>query len=227
MHSIRRQAVDIHEICIGVQHVNKRLTKVSEYYSNWPIIVAKTDKLGQAAAINAAAAHATGDIITFIEDDDEWHSKRLTYGLMMVKDFNFDFVSTNQQEVDTEGVKIRINDFPTPTGWLMTADLWRRSGGFDENFRWHLDNEYLGKIMKIGAKRIHLVERGAAINERGWLENVSHYSNIACTSEESPLGIRLRNPNGGMSRISADPVAYSQSRWEHTLMIERYGYIPW
>ena len=227
LQSIRAQTVKVDEICIGVQEHPPQLQQLAERYTDWSFRVGRTDTKGQAAALNAAAAVATGDVITFLEDDDLWQPKRLMFGLKVMQDFACEFASSNQQEVTIDGKAIRINDFPTPSGWLMSAEVWRRSGGFDEAFRWHLDNDFLGKLLKMGIKRVHLTEQGATIEGRDWLKNVSQFSQICNTSESVPLVTRLHNPKGGMCTIATDPAAKTQSSREHHAMLERYGLIPW
>jgi hypothetical protein len=134
---------------------------------------------GQAAAVNAAADAAAAqdhDFIAFLEDDDRWEPNFLSWSLSALDDC--DFVSSNQLEVDAEDRWLRVNDFPTPSGWIMTIALWRKVGPFDESLRWHVDNDWLGRLALSGARRVHLVESTAPASlqncaqVRPWIANV-------------------------------------------------------
>lgn len=227
LQTIRNQTEHIYEICIGVQAHTKSLDRLIAFYPDWNIRIVVTDRKGQAAALNEAAAVASGDLLAFLEDDDLWHPKRLMYGLKLLKEMDCEFVSSNQEEVTAEGNHLRINDFPTPSGWLLTHELWLKSGGFDETHRWHLDCDFLGKLSKLQTKRAHLVERGSKLDGRDWLSNVSRFSSICCTSEKDPLVTRLINPRGGMSTITSDATALEQSTIERKRIHEKYGFMPW
>jgi glycosyltransferase involved in cell wall biosynthesis len=227
LHSVRCQTVRVHEICIGVQQSKPELERIADRYRGWSVRVVQTDRPGQAAAMNAAAGAATGDLIAFLEDDDAWRSRRLVYGVKVMTELNGQFVSSNQEEFAVDGRLIGINDFATPSGWLMTADLWRRTGGFDESFRWHLDNEFLGKLLKLKIKRIHLTEKDAKPGDRPWLQNVAKFSEIVATSERFPLVERLQNPKGGILTIASNGTAKTESDREHQALLGRYGVTPW
>jgi hypothetical protein len=88
-----------------------------------------------------------------------------------------DFVSSTQLEVNENGIIESINDFPTPSGWVMKKHVWESVEIFNEQYRWHLDNEWLGRLAKKGNTRAHLVEATAPVVankmvRRPWLQNV-------------------------------------------------------
>lgn len=186
----------------------------------------------QAAALNAAAKCAVicnpPDFIAFLEDDDQWHPQKLDYQLAGLAR-GFDFVSCSQREVTPDGDYVRVNDFATASGWVLRADLWSKVGPFDESFKWHLDNDFLGRLNKSGARRLHFAEHAATVNPRPWLHQVSKFSKIAVTDGLlEPLVTRTVNDQGGMARIARDPEARSQSQREHMMLWEKYGaVIPW
>jgi hypothetical protein len=191
----------------------------------------------QAAAINAAAAVAaqSHDFIALLEDDDRWEPNFLAWALSFLEEG--DFVSSNQLEIDGEGHCIRVNDFPTPSGWIMATALWRKVGPFDEAFRWHLDNDWLGRLGCSQAQRIHLVEATAPITVescaqvRPWLANVltegGPQSSVRRHLSSRPLIRRMVHRGSGMFRIATDPVAAAQSQNEYGELLTRYGRIPW
>ncbi len=189
---------------------------------------------GQALAVNAAAAHATGDILVFLEDDDVFYRRKLELHLAQHA-AGYEFVSSNSREIDEYANFLRVNDFPT--GWTMTRETWQKVGPFDESFRWHVDTEWLGRANAAGVKRCHLVNDDRASfganNESwtypadSWLRFISKHSVLAPSGESEPLVGRLVNPHGGMSKIATDHIAATQSREEHERMIAKFGSVPW
>ncbi|QXX74708.1 glycosyltransferase [Methylovirgula sp. HY1] len=192
----------------------------------------------QAAAINVAAAAAAAqghDFIALLEDDDRWEPNFLSWALAFLD--TSDFVSSNQLEVDAEGRCIRVNDFPTPSGWIMASELWRTVGPFDESFRWHLDNDWLGRLAISQANRVHLVEATAPITidscaqVRPWIANVlvhgGPHSAVRRHLSSRPLIRRLVHRGSGMYSIATNPAAAMESQKEYEQLIARYGRIPW
>jgi GT2 family glycosyltransferase len=190
---------------------------------------------GQALAVNAAAAHATGDVLAFLEDDDYWYPGKIERHLDRHA-ADYEFVSSNSREIDEYANFLRVNDFPT--GWTMTRETWAKVGPFDESFRWHVDTEWLGRANCKSVRRCHLVSAGRVIvmGEGGtrespdggnWLAQVYKHSDVIFTEEPEPLVGRLVNPHGGMSKIATDPEAAAQSREEHERMIAKFGEVPW
>lgn len=183
-------------------------------------------KGSQASAVNAAVRASTGDVLAFLEDDDTWEPGKLAYQLPLLE--HFDFISCNQREVAEDRMTwLRVNDFPTPSGWVMKRALWDELGGMDDSFRFHVDTQFLGKLNAAGKKRIHLVEEQPDWQKRPWLGYVSKHSIIATTQEREQLVQRTVNSKGGMARIQADPAARAVSEEEHRRMVEMFGAVPW
>jgi len=190
----------------------------------------------QAAALNAAAAESRGGYIAFIEDDDVWLPDHLLLALHMLAQQQAGFVSGTQLEVDPTGNVIRINDFPTPSGWVMPRSTWETVGPFDETYRYHLDNDWLGRLGKSGIDRIHLVEatapvEPAALEVRPWLVNIGVAGRgrvrLARHSLPVPLVTRLVHPASGVHAIKNDPSVTVKSRAEIARLEAAYGRIPW
>lgn len=201
------------------------------------IIWARSDARSQAAALNAGIDAAKGnfDYIAFLEDDDRWDLDYLTWSLAAVKQYGF--VSTTQLEVDENDQILRINDFPTPSGWIMSPVTLHRIGGFDPAMRWHLDNEWLGRLSDSGIKRCHLVEVTAPVTlaqaeqVRPWIANLIRFGgfhlDIKRHARLAPLVIRQVHSRSGMARIASDQVIQEQSQAEYAALIHRFGRIPW
>lgn len=198
----------------------------------------RSEGRSQAAALNAAARAAVDeeqDYIALLEDDDIWEPNFLSWSLAVLS--GCDFVSSNQLEIDADEQCIRVNDFPTPSGWIMKAQLWRRVGLFDESLRWHLDNDWLGRLALSGVQRVHLVEATAPVTiqacaqVRPWIANVltqgGPRSAVRRHLSSRPLVRRTVHQGSGMYRIATDPALAAESQSEYRQIAARYGRIPW
>jgi glycosyltransferase involved in cell wall biosynthesis len=189
----------------------------------------------QSAALNAAAKSLNHDFIAFLEDDDTWSDNFLDVALRALE--SVDFVSSTQLEVNGRGEVVCINDFPTPSGWIIRRDLWESVGGFDESYRFHLDNEWLGRLAESGANRTHLIESTAPLRSelvailRPRLNFVLTHGgpNIRLRRHRFavPLVRRLVHPGSGMSQIMTQKTSSAISQAEHKRLIQRYGRLPW
>ena len=198
---------------------------------------ASSNAASQGGALNAAidAAGDRFEYIALLEDDDRWDPQYLALSLAALDSYGF--VSTTQLEVDEYGQIVRINDFPTPSGWIMPFETLRRVGRFDSALRWHLDNEWLGRLAESRIKRCHLVDAMApnslalAEQVRPWLANVVRLGgdNVEVQRHTvlTPLVTRLVHSRSGTAQIAVDPVLKKQSQTEYKILIERYGRIPW
>lgn len=189
----------------------------------------------QAAALNAGIDTIKGGYVAFLEDDDQWEQNFLQNAFMHLE--NSDFISSTQAEYDENGMFRRINDFPTPSGWVMRAELLHNIGKFNEEFKYHIDNEWLGRLNQKSAKRVHLIEATAPVDEiycrqvRPWLSNVITLSGGICVlrrhSSPYPLVRRLVHANSGIGSIARDPNLQKISASEILRLREMFGTIPW
>ena len=140
------------QIIVGIDHGQAAL-----FRQRFPDLdMAESTGHSQAAALNAAAKQARGKYLAFLEDDDIWERNFLHTVLPLLDEA--DFVSSTQLEIDEQGVVRRINDFPTPSGWVLHRNTFDAVGPFDESYRWHLDNDWLGRLGETNIRRIHMVE---------------------------------------------------------------------
>jgi glycosyltransferase involved in cell wall biosynthesis len=188
----------------------------------------------QAAALNSCASCASGDHLAILEDDDEWHPDRIGIGLAALR--QADFTSSTQLEVDTRGAVIGINDFPTPSGWFMPMSTWQKIGDFNEQFRWRLDNEWLGRLGDSGLKRIHLIEATAPVGPtiaeaRPCLAHLVRLggSNVRIRRHAVPVPLitRMVHPSSGTGQIGASEARTAASDAEYLRLITRFGRAPW
>ncbi len=189
----------------------------------------------QAAALNSAASVFNHDIIAFLEDDDLWSEQFLEVALPALDEAPF--VSSTQLEVDVGGEVACVNDFPTPSGWIMRGDVWKAIGPFDESYRFHLDNEWLGRLAESSFARIHLVESTAPVHPgllrplRPRLHRALALSGgntrLSRHKYALPLVRRLVHPGSGMSQIQTNADFGSVSKAENARLVERFGRVPW
>ena len=222
------------EIHIGVD----KDSRVSLDYNRFrlPVSVSKSNGQSQAKALNAAIEDSDGELITFLEDDDQWHAKYIHYSLAVLVD-NVDFVTTNQIEIDSEGKIIGILDYATPSGWLLKREAIQKSGAFNENFQLHLDNEFLGRAKKNELRRIHMVEKTAPIMQSIIRERRPHmwriinfygqYLKIARHQEFYPLVTREVRYESNLAKTRTDQSWAMRSRQEYAVLRKLFGKSPW
>jgi Tfp pilus assembly protein PilF len=186
------------------------------------VVLTHGERARQACALNAAVAACRGQVIAFLEDDDLRHPKRLEYGLGCLAEF--DLVTCNQLEVDPQGRPLGVNDYPTPSGWLLPRTTWERVGPFDETFTF-VDSELLGRVNAGRLRRVHLVEAGATF--RPGLINVARYSAVRQTTERPPLVVRAVNAGGVVASLGQGEAARRRHEEDCRRMVAKYGLIPW
>jgi Glycosyl transferase family 2 len=188
-----------------------------------------------AIACNTALEQVDSDYIAILEDDDWWAPTKTAIALDTVRR-GFDFVSSTQLEITEETREIvRINDFATPSGWLMPLSTWRDVGPFDETFQLHQDNEWLGRCRERGKTRTHLVEDtapttvNAALQCRQSLYAVMTIGNSALTrhTEARPLVNRSVHAESMSMQNASDASRVARSREEYDRCQQRFGRIPW
>jgi len=115
----------------------------------------------------------------------------------------------------------------------MRADVWRMVRGLNENIRWMVDAEWLGRLSALKVRRAHLVERtdaGIYVVKLG--KSLRKIGYVARSAEIVEGGLdllvdRYLNPEGGMATIARDFVAGSEADAEVQLIRERFGCDPW
>ena len=195
------------------------------------------ESLGKYAvgALNTAIRQIDSELIAFLEDDDQWHPQYLQLAAETLA--HGAFVSSTQLEHDENDLILRINDFPCPSGWLMPLPTFRLVGQLDETYRFHWDNEWLGRLAESGLPRLHLVESTAPIDpflisqSRPWLGNVLQLGGpavrLARHPSPYPLVRRLVHSNSGMKRIASIRELNDISMAELQTLGRRFGRTPW
>lgn len=225
--SIRAQGVQL-EILVGV---DRDAVVPDGFAERFGVTICRGTENSQAAALNACIPRAQGEFVAFLEDDDKW----LPEFLVTAASVNAPFVSSTQLEVDQDGVVLRIQDYPTPSGWFVRRDALLRSGPFMPMR--HLDNYMLGRVGEEGIERAHLVEATAPIIQeyaecsRPFLVTVMNEGRpkprIFRHSNPYPLVVRRVHPGSEMWRVRHDPSSQAKSAEEFEQLIKRFGVVPW
>ena len=189
----------------------------------------------QAKALNVVIRQVHEGYVAFLEDDDQWMPDYLNFAMKAIA--LCDFVSSTQAEFNEADELIRVNDFPTPSGWFMPASTLKKVGEFNESYRFHLDNEWLGRLSERRLKRIHMVEATAPINPqyiyqvRPWLWNLLNLSAGFCgvSRHQSPYPLvkRLVHSKSGMAQIASNEELFKISQNENERLVQRFGRTPW
>jgi hypothetical protein len=208
-----------------------------------PDLVLGADKIvkggeGSAAtAVNAAMCERTPGAtwIAFLEDDDYWEADRLLqWQSAPFADF-YSAVSLEKKE-DPVHTVVRVNDFPIPSTWLFNPVVWDKVGGFDADFKIHHDNEWLGRLGRTTFTRVHMVESIAPADSnylavRPWLSNVmtqgGPHSTLWRMKKPTPNIVRAIHEDQGEQRFKRDREFARRSKYEYSMLVERFGRIPW
>jgi hypothetical protein len=200
------------------------------------VLIARSTGRSQTLALNAAIAlvDESYDFAAFLEDDDLWAPEFLAWSLLALVDH--DFVSMSHIEVDENGKTVNIQDFPTPSSWLMPIKTLRRVGAVDPRSKWHYDNEWLGRLGQSGLRRCHLLEKTAPLSFPGslWRSGIRHLrrdtgptTTLLRHASDMPLVVRLVHSGSGTTAVQSGGVATQESKIEYKWLIGRYGHIPW
>jgi tetratricopeptide (TPR) repeat protein len=222
------------QICVGIDHG----AAAPEIFAGQPDIifanVAADAPKNQAAAVNAAAGAATGDIIAFLEDDDTYMPERLEHALLMLQ--KYDFVGGTQTATTPDHSKTQIFDYNNPSTWVMRHEFWKRIGPMDTSYKFHLDAEWLGRLNASGGLRVHEVD-GAAPREwhalatsRGFYKYfysvIKPGSGVVFTPYAYPLGTKTVHEQSISDITLHNPEWQRKSDEEHTRMEEKYNGRP-
>lgn len=205
------------------------------------IQILESDKPSQVHALNAGINKSDSDYVSFLEDDDYWQPHFLQTSLKFLskleKEYKYGMTSTNQLEINNAKEIIMVNDFPTPSGWLMNSQTLSVVGLFNTMYTLHLDNDWLGRAALKNIPRFHLIEKIAPIDfkiclkVRPWLAYVVENSKRTCSLKRHeyliPLVNRLVHSESGMALRTKDKSIKDRSLKETNLLLSSYGSIPW
>jgi GT2 family glycosyltransferase len=144
---------------------------VGRRYPQLKILEVKPNR-GVAHARNHGAGHATGDYLTFIDQDDVWETNKLELqSRYLDQHADYDYVTSRQRYFLSEGVDV-------PPGWLRASQLgvslpgflpgtlmvrasaFKQLGGFDERLKAGTDDvDWFFRANAAGLKTFELPEQ--------------------------------------------------------------------
>jgi len=164
--SVMRQTYqDIEVIVVDDNGHGTEMQKETEAtVSQYPkaIYHANLNNLGKAASLNWAIREAGGELLAFLDDDDEFHSEKLARQVARMKATNASGVYCNYKRIfrnklyfksthelgKDEGdlaldMLLGINEICGGSTLLLRSSAVTEAGGFDERFKRHIDWAFL------------------------------------------------------------------------------------
>ena len=156
---------------------------------------------------------------------------RLTYGLI---DLAYaDLISSSQCQINLGTAALNTNDYATPSGWLLRHQTQKQIGMFDEDIKYHVDAEYLGRVNALNLRRLHQVALPPANHlselpvERGvltlFLQNVASGSALHCHNAEVDLVIKHEHLETRSVAAHVEPVENKAAIDSMFQIVQRYG----
>jgi glycosyltransferase involved in cell wall biosynthesis len=146
----------------------------------YPIKLLHTQDKGRSSAYNHGIAHAGGDLIALLDQDDIWYPNHLEQLLKPFLDLGQErlgWVYSNVDEIDENGLMIRrqflshvpihhpkrdlfdclaSDMFVPPSATLISRKAFEEVGGFDEHLSGYEDDDLFLRTFRLGFKNIYL-----------------------------------------------------------------------
>src|ERR1700760_2305827 len=116
----------------------------------------------------------------------------------------------------------------------MRRAIWDQVGLFNGEYRYHLDNEWLGRLGETQARRGHLCEATTPMDYNTLpksrpflgelLRNGKPKVDLARHDSPWPLVVRLCHPGSGMAQVRENQAAYDRSLEEMAQLESRFGH---
>jgi glycosyltransferase involved in cell wall biosynthesis len=123
--------------------------------------VLRQERAGVASARNTGASAARGELLAFLDQDDEWHPAKLARQVATLRErTDVALVLTHMHIVLTPGTP-RPSWFPSewqdrpqpgyiPSTWLVRRDTFERIGPFDTTYEIACDSDWLARFKDAG-----------------------------------------------------------------------------
>jgi glycosyltransferase involved in cell wall biosynthesis len=164
--SVRRQTYkDVELIIVDDNGAGTAMQKETEtVVAQYPnaIYHVNENNLGKAASLNWAIKKADGEVLAFLDDDDEFHADKLTRQVNRIKETGAAGVYCNYERIfknklyfksdhklcKDEGdlaldMLLGANEICGGSTLLVRSSVVKEIGGFDERFRRHIDWAFL------------------------------------------------------------------------------------
>lgn len=147
--------------------------------------VLRQERGGVAAARNTGAAAARGELLAFLDQDDEWHPAKLARQVATLRErTDVALVLTHMHIILTAGTP-RPSWFPSewqdqpqpgyiPSTWLVRRDTFERIGPFDITYEIACDSDWLARFKDAGLAPATVMLPDALVTWRIHDANGSH-----------------------------------------------------
>jgi glycosyltransferase involved in cell wall biosynthesis len=169
--SVRRQTYkDVELIIVDDNGAGTAMQKETEtVVAQYPnaIYHVNENNLGKAASLNWAIKKADGEVLAFLDDDDEFHADKLTIQVGRIKETGAAGVYCNYERIfknklyfksdhklcKDEGdlaldMLLGANEICGGSTLLVRSSVVKEIGGFDERFRRHIDWAFLLSLFR-------------------------------------------------------------------------------
>lgn len=137
---------DFELICVDDGSQDASLDILKEYAKrDHRLKIVANPHQGACETLNECLMRATGEYITFIDNDDEYHPRTLEMAHKVIAGQKFDVVIWDWMSVD-EGVENIDRPFPTITNGINVAPI-------DDYIGWSLDNKHVSFWCKIYSRK--------------------------------------------------------------------------
>lgn len=120
---------------------------------------------GASASRNLGAAHATGDVLAFLDDDDLWDPDYLRQGIECMTQASAEMAVTSLDVLEVTGERVSFRVMPasanpsdvaarnpgfTGSNFMVSRDVYLALGGFDDSLPVSNDKDFLVRFLLAG-----------------------------------------------------------------------------
>jgi glycosyltransferase involved in cell wall biosynthesis len=153
---------------------------VEEFARTFPVTLLRKPNGGQSSARNFGVAHATGDLVAFLDQDDLWyphHLEKLSRPFNARQPIPLGWTYSNLDEIDEAGALVargvlhktasqhpkrdlldclRHDLFILPSASLIARDAFNAVGGFDERLGGYEDDDLFVRLFGAGYQNLYV-----------------------------------------------------------------------
>lgn len=179
---------------------------------------------GPSAARNLGVQKAKGELIAFLDSDDEWYADKLEKQVKIFSELDDDFAAVfcNYETIDFKTkeklgdcvIKVDVcenfrsgNNFktPSPCTMLIKAEAYKKVNGFDERLKANEDTELAIKLCK--RYKLYLQEETLVTvtrNHESLMENTENYAHARELIIDEHKNYLNKNITFRLARMTAD-----------------------
>ena len=147
------------------------LAEIEGISTPFPLRVLRQENAGQSAARNLAARQAEGELLAFLDQDDQWYPAHLEKLAELLADPAVGWAYCDFDEMDLEGSLVtraflKVQGVPhlkrtifecvaadlmvLPSASLIRRDAFEAAGGFDETLSGYEDDDLFVRVFRLG-----------------------------------------------------------------------------